>query len=120
MESTHFPPPLSLAGAWRLRAAGETGTVACPIPGDNYSALQDAGRIPDPYRRDNEAKVQWVAEKDWGFSRSFDVPAALLRRRAVSRASASSFLSSFAFAPFDLMNAIAQRPPLNIHHDVAG
>lgn len=44
---------LSLAGTWRLRAADEKKTVSCPIPGDNYSALQDAGRIPDPYWRDN-------------------------------------------------------------------
>ena len=74
---------LSLAGNWRLRDNGETETVPCPIPGDNYSALQDAGRIPDPYWRDNEAKVQWVADRDWVFSRTLDVPASLLGRRAV-------------------------------------
>ena len=74
---------LSLSGMWRLRAAGETETIPCPIPGDNFSALQDAGRIPDPYWRENEAEVQWVAERDWIFSRAFDVPAALLRHRAV-------------------------------------
>ena len=74
---------LSLAGTWRLRAADEKKTVSCPIPGDNYSALQDAGRIPDPYWRDNERKVQWVADTDWVFSRSFDVPAALLAHEAV-------------------------------------
>ena len=75
---------LSLHGTWRLRAADETESVPCPIPGDNYSALQDAGRIPDPYWRDNETRVQWVADRDWIFSRSFDVPAELLRHRAVS------------------------------------
>lgn len=75
--------PLSLAGTWRLTASGETKFVPCPVPGDNYSALQDAGRIPDPYWRENEAEVQWVAERDWIFSRAFDVPAALLRHRAV-------------------------------------
>ena len=75
--------PLSLAGTWRLTASGETKSVPCPIPGDNYSALQDAGRIPDPYWRDNERKVQWVADTDWVFSRSFDVPAALLAHEAV-------------------------------------
>ena len=76
------PTTIPLEGVWRLRAADETKSVPCPIPGDNYSALQDAGRIPDPYWRDNEAKVQWVADRDWVFSRSFDVPAALLRRRS--------------------------------------
>ena len=86
---------ISLAGVWRLRAADETTPLPCPVPGDNYSALQDAGRIPDPYWRDNEAKVQWVADKDWVFSRSFEVPAALLRHRAV-------------FLSFDSIDTVAE------------
>ena len=75
--------PLSLDGVWRLRTADETASVPCPVPGDNYSALQDAGRIPDPFRRENEDAVQWVADRDWVFSRSFEVPPALLRHAAV-------------------------------------
>ena len=74
---------LSLDGVWRLRAADEKESIDCRIPGDNYSALQAAGRIPDPYWRRNELAVQWVADKDWVFSREFEVPAELLRRRAV-------------------------------------
>ena len=83
MKPTPLSSTISLSGIWRLRAADETEAVPCPIPGDNYSALQDAGRIPDPYWRDNERRVQWVSEKDWVFSRAFDVPAELLRHRAV-------------------------------------
>ena len=74
---------LSLDGAWRLRAADESESISCQIPGDNYSALQAAGRIPDPYWRRNELAVQWVADKDWSFSREFVVPAGLLGHRAV-------------------------------------
>ena len=74
---------VSLDGVWRLHASDEAESIPCPIPGDNYSALQAAGRIPDPYWRRNELAVQWVADKDWAFSREFNVPAALLRHRAV-------------------------------------
>ena len=74
---------ISLHGTWRLRAADESASIPVAIPGDNYSALQDAGRIPDPYWRENEVAVQWVADKDWVFSRTFDVPPELLRHRAV-------------------------------------
>ena len=74
---------LSLDGVWRLRAADETESIDCRIPGDNDSALQAADRIPDPYWRRNELAVQWVADKDWIFSREFEVSAELLRRRAV-------------------------------------
>ena len=86
---------LSIEGTWRLRAADGKKTVPCPIPGDNYSALQDAGRIPDPYWRDNERKVQWVADTDWIFSRSFDVPASLLAHEAV-------------FLSFDSIDTVAE------------
>ena len=59
--ATKFSNVLSLTGIWRLRAADEADAISVAIPGDNYSALQDAGRIPDPYWRDNEIRVQWVA-----------------------------------------------------------
>ena len=85
----------SLAGTWNLRAADEKETIPCLIPGDNYSALQDAGRIPDPFWRENEVTVQWVADKDWIFARKFNVPAELLRNRAI-------------FLSFDSIDTIAQ------------
>ena len=77
----------SLDGLWSLRQLGARGAAAaavpCPVPGDNYSALQDAGRIPDPYVRTAENAVQWVADKDWALSRTFSVPPALARRAAL-------------------------------------
>ena len=87
--------PLPLSGVWELRSADEKTAIPCPIPGDNYSALQDAGRIPDPYWRDNEVRVQWVADRDWVFSRTFDVPASLLRHKAV-------------FLSFDSIDTVAE------------
>ncbi|MBQ9727171.1 MAG: glycoside hydrolase family 2 protein, partial [Kiritimatiellae bacterium] len=89
------PDGIDLAGAWTLRAADGSVSVPCAIPGDNYSALQAAGEIPDPYWRDNESRVQWVSEKDWIFSRSVDVPASLLRRTAV-------------FLSFDSIDTVAE------------
>ena len=52
----------SLDGVWRLRAADESESIPCRIPGDNDSALQATGRISDPYWRRNELAVQWVAD----------------------------------------------------------
>ena len=73
---------IELSGLWDLRAADESASVPCPIPGDNFSALQAAKRIPDPFWRENEKLVQWVVDKDWVFARTFDVPSGLLDRRA--------------------------------------
>ena len=74
---------LSLNGEWSLSSPGTQ--IKCPvaIPGDNYTALEAAGLLPDPYYRLNEAECQWPAERDWVFSRAFDVPEDLLARPSV-------------------------------------
>ena len=75
---------LDLAGVWMLRASDPAiAPMPAAVPGDNYSALQAAGAIPDPYWRDNEERVQWVADKDWVFTREFEVTPGLLGHRAV-------------------------------------
>lgn len=69
---------LDLAGKWKLRQSGEKEQIAANIPGDNYSALLAAGKIPDPYYRKNELDVQWVRDEDWEYSYDFEVSNQLL------------------------------------------
>lgn len=64
---------LDLAGKWQLSQSGTKEQIPANIPGDNYSALLAAGKIPDPYFRKNEIDVQWVREVDWEYSRDFEV-----------------------------------------------
>jgi beta-mannosidase len=40
--------------------------------------LLAAGCIPDPFVADNEKRVQWVAESDWEYRRSFVIAPELL------------------------------------------
>ena len=74
---------LNLNGAWRLRQTSEKKSIPAIVPGDNYSALKAAGIIPDPYWRENEKDVQWVAKLDWTYERDFQVPAELLQAKHV-------------------------------------
>ena len=74
---------ISLNGIWRLRAGDWTATIPGEVPGDNYTALEKAGRIPDPYFGCNEAQVQWPAEADWIYSRTFTVTPELLACHSV-------------------------------------
>ncbi|MGN0833801.1 MAG: glycosyl hydrolase 2 galactose-binding domain-containing protein [Kiritimatiellia bacterium] len=75
---------LSLAGAWRLESATNAALrCSAEVPGDVHSALYAAQLIPDPFWGHNETRVQWVAQEDWVFSRTFDVPAAFVARRRV-------------------------------------
>ncbi|MCB1444405.1 MAG: glycoside hydrolase family 2 protein [Rhizobiaceae bacterium] len=67
---------IDLGGAWSLAAEGQLSDLTITIPGDVHSALERQGVIPDPYFGANEAKVQWVAQRDWTLSRSFHLDAA--------------------------------------------
>ena len=65
---------IDLSGTWTLSCT-KPGFQAIPgpIPGENCSALIDAGLAPDPYIAFNENEIQWVREYDWTWSRKFEV-----------------------------------------------
>jgi beta-mannosidase len=61
----------TLNGNWLLRQRGTQDWFQAVVPGGVHTDLLAAGRIPDPFFGTNEAKVQWVAEKDWEYRRYF-------------------------------------------------
>lgn len=80
------PSRIDLSGEWTLEGENENGvhvSCAASVPGDVHGALLEAGIIPDPFFGRNEQRVQWVARKDWSFSRSFNVPAEFLSHQNV-------------------------------------
>jgi beta-mannosidase len=50
------------------------------VPGMVQTDLMAARLLPDPYYRDNEARVQWVGLADWEYETRFNVDAATLAR----------------------------------------
>ena len=70
---------LNLNGLWQMSSPqmGEK-TIPVTLPGDNYTALYEAGIIPDPYFGKNEDLIQEYRKYTWIFSREFDVPEELL------------------------------------------
>jgi beta-mannosidase len=69
------PISLDLAGdKWTMQEEGESQSVPAVVPGSTYSNLLQAGKIPDPFDGENNGKVQWVAEKNWIFQRTFEAP----------------------------------------------
>lgn len=69
---------LNLFGDWQLTCV-ESGKVwKATLPGDVHSTLLDSGDLADPYVGVQESAAQWVQEKHWTYSRSFDVDAAML------------------------------------------
>jgi beta-mannosidase len=49
------------------------------VPGDIYSALIQAGELPDPYFGENELKAQWPGREDWRIEHRFWVPDQFLK-----------------------------------------
>jgi len=79
----------SVDGGWQFRlAAGSAAANAHPqaarwhaarVPGTVQTDLLAAGLVDDPYRRDNEAKLQWIGLADWDYRTTLQVDAATLR-----------------------------------------
>jgi beta-mannosidase len=68
---------------WSLHEVGSADTIKASVPGDTYNDLINAGRIPDPYFRDNNDRVQWVADRDWVYERNFSVSEDILNKENV-------------------------------------
>ena len=75
---------LSLNGPWTLDIPGSSFTaVPAVVPGSVYHDLLAAGRIPDPFYRDNETEALKLMEYDFHYSRAFQVDGELLDCGAV-------------------------------------
>ena len=70
---------IDLGGPWKFKAADEDVWLDAIVPGTVHTDLMRAGRLADPYYRDNEMKVQWVERKEWEYRRAFHVGEDFLR-----------------------------------------
>ncbi|HEV2331386.1 MAG TPA: glycoside hydrolase family 2 protein [Verrucomicrobiae bacterium] len=78
-----IPRRLKLGGAWRVSQKGKADWIPATVPGCVHTDLLAAGKIPDPYYRDNEKQVQWITEADWIYERSFDLPKDVLKNEFI-------------------------------------
>jgi beta-mannosidase len=87
LSPTDFPPLVSLDGTWKLsgcaRPAEESMSLDALVPGHVHLDLIRAGRIPDPFWRDQADKCQWVEHWDWTYEKEFALPGNFEGRRAV-------------------------------------
>ncbi len=75
---------LDLGGSdWTVQQAGTRSRIKATVPGAVHTDLLAAGKIPDPFYRDNETDLLWIGDVEWTYSRIFDVPKTVLRRDQV-------------------------------------
>jgi len=94
-KATHAQASLSqnavfaLDHGWQFRQVTdnpqepEAGWLPATVPGDVHLDLLANKKIPDPFFRDNESKLQWIQDASWEYRLNFDVTAALLARTNV-------------------------------------
>ncbi len=74
---------ISLNGKWQIESLEQDLRITGTVPGSILSSLLEAGKIPDPFWRDNEMKVLPLMEYDYSFSRQFSVSGDMLEREYI-------------------------------------
>lgn len=72
-----------LNGVWQLQDAAGEYRCASEVPGCNFLDLERAGIIPNPLIGTNENDVQWVAKRDWIFTREFTVDESVRKHKVI-------------------------------------
>ncbi|OGV34963.1 MAG: hypothetical protein A2020_13370 [Lentisphaerae bacterium GWF2_45_14] len=75
---------IMLNGKWDLFDATEPKKVhSANVPGNVHTDLLKNRVIEDPFFRDNELKVLWIEDKEWVYSRAFNVDKSILAEKRV-------------------------------------
>lgn len=61
------------AEKWQFKNAKDNNWLSAKVPGTVHLDLMDHNIIPDPFKDENEKKVQWVENEDWDYQTSFTV-----------------------------------------------
>ena len=74
-----------LNSGWQFRQRAPEGAAPtewrpATVPGDVHLDLLANKLIPDPFYRDNEAKLQWIQDADWEYRTTVTATPALLSR----------------------------------------
>ncbi len=70
---------LSLHGDWKMRKIGADEWIPAEVPGSVFQDLLNAGKIADPFYRDNEDYALTIAAADYEYQKEFQVDSQLLQ-----------------------------------------
>lgn len=61
---------------WQFKNSKENKWLTATVPGTVHLDLMNNKIIPDPYKDENEKKVQWIENEDWDYQTSFTISSA--------------------------------------------
>ncbi|BBI32724.1 beta-mannosidase [Cohnella abietis] len=62
---------LTLNGAWKMKKTDELEWIDATVPGSVFNDLLRAGKMKDPFYRDNEQEILELTKSDFEYKRSF-------------------------------------------------
>jgi len=68
---------------WQFKNSKENKWLTASVPGTVHLDLMNNKLIPDPYKDENEKKVQWVENEDWDYQTVFKISAKELENQNV-------------------------------------
>jgi beta-mannosidase len=68
-----LPIEIDIDRNWQFKQTTDSIWYSASVPGNVFSDLLQHQLIEDPFVGDNEAKVQWVSEKDWEYKTTFEL-----------------------------------------------
>lgn len=60
---------------WQFKNSKENKWLTASVPGTIHLDLMNNKLIPDPYKDENEKKVQWIENEDWDYQTVFKISA---------------------------------------------
>lgn len=58
---------------WKFKNSKENNWLTASVPGTVHLDLMNNKIISDPYKDENEKKVQWIENEDWDYQTSFNI-----------------------------------------------
>ncbi|MDR6157014.1 beta-mannosidase [Chryseobacterium sp. SLBN-27] len=58
---------------WKFKNVKENNWFTASVPGTVHLDLMNNKIIPDPYKDENEKKVQWIENENWDYQTSFNI-----------------------------------------------
>jgi beta-mannosidase len=68
---------------WQFKNTKDSKWFPSQVPGTVHLDLMDNNLIPDPYKDENEKKVQWVENEDWEYQTRLDLSSREMQHRNI-------------------------------------
>lgn len=68
---------------WSFKNAKENKWLTASVPGTVHLDLMKNNIIPDPFKDENEKKVQWIENEDWDYQTTFNVSSNELKNQNI-------------------------------------